>query len=136
MMTAPELREMYAWIGSRRGESGVYLAPDNLALSVIVPAGGQVVVMHRFFSNPYVDWTTRRRDRDHMLDRLNGGAWNEFVPLAQRYDVRYVVSQGRLASAADLSCCLVEEWNAGDWHIYRLTRRAMIDVGKKGGESD
>ena len=120
MFTAPELVKMYEWIQRSTRYSDVFLAEDNLGLSVVATAGRKVVAVERFFSNPYVDWRRRSHDRDEMMALLSRGDWAGFTTIAFEYRVRYIATNRRVPVDLEQPCCLSKTWSAGEWRIYRV----------------
>lgn len=84
---------LYQWMKSHAGSEEVALASDDRGLYCLVPAGVKVVAVDPYFSNPYVDWEVRRRDRDRMFSLLEQGARPELTDLLNRYHVRYVIDE-------------------------------------------
>ena len=80
-----------AWIRANTSSDDVFLSMDDASLYLITPAGRKVVATNRYFSNPYVDWAGRDRDRSVMLHQLERGDLDGFAALARRYRVRFVV---------------------------------------------
>jgi hypothetical protein len=82
---------LYHWIRRATSPNDVFLCTDAESLFVVSPAGRKVVATNRYFSNPFVDWTTRDHDRDSMYAALARKDTGGFERLAGQYDVRYVV---------------------------------------------
>ena len=76
----------------------VVLAPTDVALQLVGPAGRNVVALHPIFSNPYVDPTPRIHDQREMFDALEAGDSQRFLTIARKYGVRHV------AAAKDRDC--------------------------------
>jgi len=83
---------IYQWIRTSVGSEAVFLASNEIGQFVIGPAGGKLVAVDPYFSNPYVDYLSRGRDRQLLFERLARSDRNEFCSLANRYRVRFVVS--------------------------------------------
>ena len=83
--------DAWAWIEANTSSQDVFLATDEMALYVVNPAGRKVVATHYFFSNPYVDWDTRDRDRAKMYVFLRECDATNFEALARKYGVTYVI---------------------------------------------
>jgi hypothetical protein len=96
------------------------LVRDDLGLAVIGTSGRRIVAVDRFFSNPFVNWELRSRDRDRMQQLLDQGDWREFAMLAARYRLRYVANEGRFAVEAHLLRCLTPVWSMGNWTVRRV----------------
>jgi hypothetical protein len=118
--TGPGLLSVYQFIRSSTAPSDVFLVGNSMGLSVICVAGRKVVALDKFFSNPFVDWAPRSRDRDEMQRRLEQGDWDAFAALAFRYRVRYAITRGPLPSESKLTCCVSRVWQAQDWFVYRV----------------
>jgi hypothetical protein len=75
------------------------------------------------FSNPYVDWASRARDRDALFTHVYFGRRDEFYRLAGRYGVTYVVAEPRafIAEVDRQSAGFVEKVaDYGNMAIYRV----------------
>jgi hypothetical protein len=83
--------DAFAWIQGHTGHRDVFLATDEMALYVVSPAGRKVVATHYYFSNPYVDWDRRDRDRTRMFELLRDCDLAGFAALARPYHVEYVI---------------------------------------------
>jgi len=120
LFASRELVDMFDWIRTNTSPGDVILAREDLSLAVIGTAGRKVVAVDRLFSNPFVDWETRVRDRDRMFDALDRGDAAELMRVASQYRVRYAVRDTPLAATDALRCCATVVWSAGSWHIYRI----------------
>src|SRR4029453_13205403 len=121
MFKDPDLLGLYQFIQNSTAPSDVFLSADNVGLSVVPVAGRKVVPPHRFFSNPFVDWARRSRDRDQMQALLADGDGPGFMVLAARYHVRYVTTIGPLPEESVLTgCCVTRLWQSHDWFVYRV----------------
>ena len=120
MFSSADLRAMREWILTSTSRNDVFLAPDNLGLSVVTTAGRKVVVLDRSFSNPFVDWEQRMRDRDEMLQLIQHGDPDKFMRLAAHYRVRYVAYDMLFEDELALRCGLHRVWSSGPWHIYKI----------------
>jgi hypothetical protein len=117
----PDLFGLYQFIRNSTAPSDVFLSADNVGLSVVAVAGRKVVALDRFFSNPFVDWAQRSRDRDQMQALLADGDGPGFMALASRYHVRYAITVGALSKESALTgCCLARLWQSHDWFVYRV----------------
>lgn len=74
--------------------SDVFLASRGVALLIVGPAGRKTVAVQSEFSNPYVDYESRARDRDRMFEALKRGELDDFRRLADRYSVTHVIALG------------------------------------------
>jgi len=79
------------WIRAHTSPDDVFLCTDDASMYIVPPAGRKVVAINRYFSNPYVDWATRDRDRTQMFDQLKRRDIDGFRTLAAKYDVRFVL---------------------------------------------
>lgn len=68
------------------------LAPEGATYQIVAPAGRQVVATHPMFSNPYVDFSARRRAHAEMVAALEAGDEARFVSLASRQGVTHVIA--------------------------------------------
>ena len=119
--TGPGVVSLYQFIRSSTAQSDVFLAGNSMGLSVIAVAGRKVVALDKFFSNPFVEWEPRVRDRDEMQRLLEQGDWDAFAALASLYRVRYAITRGPLPSESTLACCVSRVWRAQDLFVYRVT---------------
>ncbi len=83
--------DLYRWLRESARPDDVVLCTDAESLFVVVPAGRKVVATNRYFSNPFVDWEGRDRDRNSMMDALHAGDVAAYDALAARYGVRFIV---------------------------------------------
>ena len=121
MFKDPYLFGLYQFIRNSTAPSDVFLSADNVGLSVVAVAGRKVVALDRFFSNPFVDWVGRSRDRDQMQTLLADGNGPGFMALASRYHVRYITTIGSLPKESALTtCCVTRLWQSHDWFVYRV----------------
>ena len=123
MFADPALREMLQWLRRTPSTSDVVLAGDSLGLSVVGAAGRKVVAVDRLFSNPFVDWSERARDRDEMqglLARWADGDEPRFLSLAAKYRVRYVATPTDLAAPGFVAPTRPLVWRSGVWSIYQV----------------
>jgi hypothetical protein len=122
MFTDHSLLHLYEWLRRNTAPDDVVLAPLNLSQSVIGTSGRKVVAVDKLFSNPYVDWAERARDRDEMERLVNAHEWPKFLNLAARYRVNYVAHHGLLTSAEERLPFLTLVWHENDWAIYQVGR--------------
>jgi hypothetical protein len=122
MFTDPDLREMYQWLQRSTERADVFMAPVNLGQSVIGMSGRKVVVVSKFFSNPYVDWGTRAEDNLAMDRHLRLGNFDGFLTIASKYRVRYIARLGRLPDELLKQPLLSIAWSSGPWVIYKVGR--------------
>ena len=118
----PGLRGMYEWLRRETSPADVVLAPLNTGQYVVGAAGRKVVAVDKLFSNPYVGWGERARDRDEMDRLFTRGEWTPFLNLAARHRVRYVVRRGELQSGMMPPPFLSVAWRQGEWIVYRVGR--------------
>lgn len=116
---------VYDWARANATSDDVFLASDDLGLFGIAPAGAKVVAVNPYFSNPYIDWSSRARDRDRMFAALNSGAWQEFSALARDYRVTYVAdaSSGAAIAPGFIGSQLEEVLAAGTVRVYRVVSK-------------
>jgi hypothetical protein len=122
MFSDPDLREMYEWLRRSTERDDVFTAPVNLGQSVIGMSGRKVVVVSKFFSNPYVDWGTRAEDNLAMDRHLRLGDFDGFLTIASKYRVRYIARLGRLPDELLKQPLLSVAWSSGSWVIYKVGR--------------
>lgn len=83
--------DAFAWIQEHTSPSDVFLSTDQMSLFVVNPAGRKVIATDRFFSNPYVDWTERDRDRKELFAFLARRDHGGFDAAAKKYGVKFVI---------------------------------------------
>src|SRR5581483_9278830 len=83
--------DLIGWIRAHTSPHDVFLCADDASMYLVTPAGRKVVAINRYFSNPYVDWTTRDADRARMFHALERADVAGFAAIARSYDVRFVV---------------------------------------------
>jgi hypothetical protein len=71
----------------------VFGTPASVRL-IIGPAGRKTVAPDPLFSNPYVEYASRRADRDRMLAAFHAGDRKTFEDVARTRDVRAAVLTG------------------------------------------
>jgi hypothetical protein len=120
LYTTGDLVDMFDWIRANTSPDDVILAREDVSLAVIGTAGRNVVAVDRLFSNPFVDWEKRVRDRDRMFEALDRGNADDLMRVASDYRVRYAIRDTPVAAADALRCCATDIWSAGSWHIYRI----------------
>jgi hypothetical protein len=89
-------RGAFDWIRSSTASDDVFLSSDDVSLFVVSPAGRKVLCTNVFFSNPFVDWEVRNRDRERLLQHVRDNDLEAFDGLADRWGVRYVVASDGL----------------------------------------
>src|SRR5207248_553217 len=122
MFTDPDLLSMYHWVRESTERDDVFAAPVNIGQSVIGMSGRKVVVVGKFFSNPYVDWATRAEDNLAMDRDLRVADFDRFLTISSKYRVRYVARFGRLPDELRKTPLLSVAWNRGPWVIYKVGR--------------
>ena len=89
--TRPTREGAFRWIRRHAAPGDVYLASDEIALTVVAPAGARVVAVEAAFSNPYVAWAPRAAARERMLAALGSGDRAAFAAEARAFGVTHVV---------------------------------------------
>ncbi len=72
----------------------VFLASYGAGLMIVGPAGRKTVAVQPEFSNPYVEYSERARDRDQMFQLLKRGDLLAFRRIAVHYAVTHVIAVG------------------------------------------
>ena len=80
----PEFIEVRTFIRRVTPPTAVFLASHGAGITMVGPAGQKTVAMQPHFSNPYVDYETRARDRDDMFRQLANGELDDFYGIAKR----------------------------------------------------
>jgi hypothetical protein len=102
-----EWRRLREWVRFHTTPADVFLAPNDVARSLVSAWGRKVVSVDAFFSNPFVDFTLRDRARIAMDDSLLRGQCDAFEALAHRFRVTHVVvAEGRSPPFAPGVCGL------------------------------
>jgi hypothetical protein len=111
------------WITTSTSRDSVFLASDEAALSIVGPAGRKTVAVGPFFSNPFVDRTTRVRARTEMLEALRAGDQAGFCRLCRPFGVTHVVLNEEQTHewTARISPFLAPGFEVGDVRIWRVT---------------
>jgi hypothetical protein len=122
MFTDSDLLDMYRWLRQSTQRDDVFAAPVNIGQSVIGMSGRKVVVVGKFFSNPYVDWGARAEDNLAMDRALRLADFDRFLTLSSKYRVRYIARAGRLPDELLKAPLLSVAWSAGPWMIYKVGR--------------
>ena len=91
----------YEWVRAYATSDDVFLCTDGASLFLVAPAGGRVVATDQYFSNPFVDWRTRDRDRAAMFHALRTHDFALFDQLAAGYHVRFIVAPGSRLDSLD-----------------------------------
>jgi hypothetical protein len=91
-------REAFDWIRSSTASDDVFLSSDDVSLFLVSPAGRKVLCTNVYFSNPFVDWEARHRDRERLQQLLRDNDLEGFDRLADRWGVRYVVASDGLSA--------------------------------------
>jgi len=81
----------YYWIRENTKPDDVFLCRDRFSMRVVGPAARKVVATHPYFSNPYVDYDQRNKDRVKMFKCLKSGEAAHFFRLCKKYKVKYVM---------------------------------------------
>ncbi len=90
-MTNTPVIKSYYWIRENTKGDDVFLCSDRFSMRAVGPAARKVVATHPYFSNPYVDYDERNRDRVKMFKCLKSGQTADFFQLCKKYKVKYVM---------------------------------------------
>ncbi len=110
----------YTWIQQNTKSTDVFLASDHHTLHLLSSAGRKVVSTIAYFSNPFVDWKTRSKDRHHMFSSVENGDVKTFQMLVAKYAVRYVLVDPSQAVNPALQPLLEQAFNGGGVIIYKV----------------
>lgn len=114
-------RDAFEWIATQSPRDAVFLTSDSAAFSMVGPAGRHVVVVERFFSNPYVSWTFRDAVRRGLWSSLTENNCRGLSAYQRALDVSHVmVVQGSTPPVENGRCGADEVFRAGDFSILRL----------------
>lgn len=119
-MQSDEVR-VAEWLRTHRQPADVVLASEFDAAVIAAPSGMRVVAAFNTFSNPYVDWEARARDRDQLFAALDAGDSAGVTRLADRYGVTYAIARGRRADTygATPGLRLAPVFTAGTIRVFR-----------------
>jgi hypothetical protein len=100
----------------------VFLTSDSACLSIVGPAGRKCVLVPRFFSNPYVDWSVRRDAHQAMWNALAADDCPAFRSQSEAFGLSYVMTvDGRTPQLPDGRCGLLPTTFPGTTRrIYRV----------------
>ncbi len=119
MFTGPDFDDLFHWVRQRLTPQDVVAAPENLALSLVGPAGRKVLAVERFFSNPYVDWQVRHINLDALYYGLDGGYCPSFKERADRFHVTHILAKtGSVQPAIVADCGLTPRFTGREWILY------------------
>jgi hypothetical protein len=79
------------WMADKSAPGSVFLAPENTGVSMIGVAGRHTVIVGPIFSNPYVDWEFRDRERQDMWAALTASNCVEFERHANPFAVTHLL---------------------------------------------
>jgi hypothetical protein len=122
----------FDWIRSETRPGDVFLASEHLGQYLIGPAGGDVIVVDPFFSNPFVDFVARKSESNQLWEAVRHGDRSRFQSLASKYGLRYVmVDDVSIANEIDRAsaCFLHKRWEIGAIRVYDLDSRALPHDG-------
>jgi hypothetical protein len=123
MYLGPDDTELFRWVRNRLGPTDVVAAPETLALGLVGPAGRKVLVVDRFFSNPYVSWQARRAALDLILESLERGNCEGFKNVADEYRVTHLLARrGAVRPEVAEACGLVPVFEGRAWTVHRRQR--------------
>jgi hypothetical protein len=91
MADKPVIKSYY-WIRENTRGDDVFLCSDRFSMRVVGPAARKVVATHPYFSNPYVGYAERNRDRVKMFNCLKSGNIGDFSQLCKKYKVKYIMA--------------------------------------------
>lgn len=120
MFQGPDFDDMFLWVRRELRPTDVVAAPENLSLGLIGPAGRKVLVVDRFFSNPYVNWQVRHQALEALYYGLDRGLCDAFRARANQYHVTHVLTRvGDVRPAVAEACGLSPGFEGREWIIYR-----------------
>lgn len=128
LYTGPDQRELYEWIREQPDRHAVFAAANNVSLSIIGPAGGRVLVVDPFFSNPYVAYAPRVEARNTLLRAIAAGECETLRQVARAFQVTYVVVEARTMPGA-AACGLGPVFDGTQWRVFRLPQWFLTGTG-------
>jgi hypothetical protein len=113
---------LYDWIRQNTAVDAVFLSTDDVTQFVIGPTGRKVVVVGAAFSNPYVEYVQRARDRDEMYAALLRSDQQTFCTRAQQYQVAYVTLDVRRANqvSAAQQHAIMRAWTGDGIEVWKV----------------
>ena len=117
--------DLFQWLRTQAEATDVFLAPDNVGLAIVGPAGRKLVVVDSFFSNPYLDWGDRDAARRAMWESLATGRCDRFHEVVEGYRVSHVILVESVTPAADdilRTCDLEPTFWTGQYTVLEVTR--------------
>ena len=116
----PGAMQTYNWIQDSTRPTDVFLASDHHTLHLLSSAGRKVVSTIAYFSNPFVDWKTRHKDRHHLFSSVENGDLKTFRRLVAKYAVSYMLVDPSQSVNPGLQAMLKQAFNGGGVIIYRV----------------
>ena len=110
----------YNWIQEHTVPTDVFLASDHHTLHLLSSAGRKVVSTIAYFSNPFVDWKTRHKDRHELFASVENGDVKKFQRLVAKYAVGYVLVDPSQAVNPALRPLLKQSFAGGGVIIYKV----------------
>jgi hypothetical protein len=86
---------VYDFISKNVPLDNVLLCPHGLSLFPVMPTGIKMVSIETYFSNPYVSYDQREKDRVDMLSYLTTSAPAAAAPLFHQYNVSVVLLENK-----------------------------------------
>lgn len=127
--TRPTREGAFRWIRRNAAPGDVFLASDEIGLTVVGPAGAKVVAVEAPFSNPYAAWQPRAEARERMVQALKRGDHVAFSVEAEAFGVTYVV-RSRLdrewPQEGELARLLTTVYDNRHVQIYRVEPDAEV----------
>ena len=117
----PGAMQTYNWIQDNTRPTDVFLASDHHTLHLLSSAGRKVVSTIAYFSNPFVEWKVRSKDRHHLFSSVENGDIKTFRRLAAKYAVSYMLVDPSQAVHPALQPSLQQAFNGGGVIIYKLS---------------
>jgi len=118
----PSFGKAMAFLRESAGTRDVVLGTHGAGQLIIGPAGRKTVSVSPWFSNPYVAYEPRARDRDEMFARLTRGDDQGFLALAASYRVSMVMGVGpeQCASMDPRTDILEKSFVSGPVCVFRV----------------
>jgi hypothetical protein len=95
------------WIQNHTAKTDVILYTDGAVqgLMITAPSGRRTVVVNEYFSNPYVDWSSRQAASEAMRDGLDACSTAPIRDGATRFgNIRYVLHKTAKATSLVAKC--------------------------------
>lgn len=137
-----DMIEVYHYALEHADSQDVFLCDEDFAMFALSPAARKVIVAFAVYSNPYVPYLSRRRDRDRLYASIRENDVDSFLELADSYSVKYVIDADRSMDCCALDDSVIDAFAAlervfrrNGVGLYRVAAPADLEIetGRGGG---